>query len=1071
MEHLSLEIFDLTGTGSKYATLPEDTSITITDTSEIFASGDVWSHSFTLNVNANAHIFGSSGELHGSRLHEQINKRRARLWVEGLPIYLGYLRLEDEVDVDDDGNVDVSFESGQKTFGDLIEGAKANQVPMIGDVQFGIALWRKRMVKYKTRLLARVKLADGRYVEGVNVFDLGANYATIQVDGDNEETPAQQYPRMIYPKGRFFNEVKKEWEDKNYLNTDYPYMEDENGTPVHPYCNITLCYQRYGYRKENERGDEIMDYSSEPEAERGYEVMPANRVNSAPNFFVGYWIRALMKHLGIFIEENQMMNVEDLRRLFFVNTKCAYVVPKELRNAADYSRFEKYTRSRQGLTDDGYVAEYFDQISFTPKECGFTGMDWQVELTGDTSQFTEDEKTITSINIDAVRYKENDEEKTQRIEEYLSNNRLWHNAFATSDCFPDTDIADVINALKAGFGVRFLFDGNYQRVRIVLLRNIYRNTDVQRLDCDISSSTKKENNIRGFRMTYGNSEDTHFFYKGFNDKLPHKKQLWPDDSDTHDYSQWQLNAIYSNIIQKVAAFDKTCYVTPNTGNAFGVKVDQNAKRYDELHQAIFEFAGFMDAEDGDCTGEEETIEQVNVNFTPAIMNDLNMEQERQGVFDQQFALFVDEKMRPRRINYKKDVDVDFNDSDAEYDVDALYNLKEGMHDGIVKPGEFAIQSDAYAAKENMMARFSRTKGPSFVPTGPRISFGVTMNIEGHINEGYRLYLQDNYEPNDDGVSPIETHDWGLMLGILRGSGSDAYVDYKYDPNDSEGNDTWDITSGSNITAHPDTCDTYGNEWNYDGKAVVIDSSASALRVMAELFPDSNISLTNRDSGNYISGIYLYQFYVPDGDFVRLRSIMFAESLGGNSQNKTYIGNIKDYAIKFKGMTAAEMKTYDAGPEGFGILIDTDGTEEKKLTLLELQRRAFLAGENDTPMYIDNGVGSRYGRVSLKLRSEKPNPFYNPALPESADNRRYLQTTNKNLQGRGLADQFYKEHSYFIRNSRIAIFRVSVGIAQLLALDKTVRVTVGDVTGFIRKMQYTVSNKTGMGMVDMEILYI
>ena len=61
MEHLSLEIFDLTGSDSKYAILPEDASITITDTSEIFASGDVWSHSFTLNVNANAHIFGSSG--------------------------------------------------------------------------------------------------------------------------------------------------------------------------------------------------------------------------------------------------------------------------------------------------------------------------------------------------------------------------------------------------------------------------------------------------------------------------------------------------------------------------------------------------------------------------------------------------------------------------------------------------------------------------------------------------------------------------------------------------------------------------------------------------------------------------------------------------------------------------------------------------------------------------------------------------------------------------------------------------------------------------------------------------
>lgn len=30
MEHLALEVFDLTGTGSQYAALPEDASITIT---------------------------------------------------------------------------------------------------------------------------------------------------------------------------------------------------------------------------------------------------------------------------------------------------------------------------------------------------------------------------------------------------------------------------------------------------------------------------------------------------------------------------------------------------------------------------------------------------------------------------------------------------------------------------------------------------------------------------------------------------------------------------------------------------------------------------------------------------------------------------------------------------------------------------------------------------------------------------------------------------------------------------------------------------------------------------------
>ena len=200
MENLALEIFDLATkdnpkpTASKYANLEPDQSITITDTSEIFASGDVWSHSFTLNVFANAHIFGTAGDLHGSRLHEQINKRRARLWVMDLPLYLGYLKLDDEAEVDDDGNVDVSFESGQKTFEDMIEGAKANQVPLMSDVMFGIALWRKRQVWRTIKPWVNLKFENGsiatspEYIVGPG----GGDWVTFRGDGDDKDASVQQ---------------------------------------------------------------------------------------------------------------------------------------------------------------------------------------------------------------------------------------------------------------------------------------------------------------------------------------------------------------------------------------------------------------------------------------------------------------------------------------------------------------------------------------------------------------------------------------------------------------------------------------------------------------------------------------------------------------------------------------------------------------------------------------------------------------------------------------------------------------------------------------------------------------
>ena len=936
MEHLALEIFNLKGQGgAQFATLAPDTAITITETSEVFAKGDLWSFQFSLNVRANSQIFGTTVDLHGSRLHEQLHRRHARLWADGLPLFLGYLTLGDEAEVDADGNVDVGLEAGQHTFDELIDGGKANQVPLLGEIRIGVALWRKRQVTSHLAIVAQAVMKNGSRSAPFRVLTAD-NKDVIHFTSDSDLNPAQEYPRMVYPTGTFRAEAGGTYRPEGCINTDEPYAEDADGTPTHPYCNVALCYQKYGYETRMQDDSTKTDYSAAPVAQRGYEYMPPNRVNSAPCFYVLYWLRCLFNHLGIHIDENQMLEVEDLRRLFFVNTKCAYRVPKKpLSNEGGIAwyRFEDGKR---------LLAEHYDPRTITkPDECHLKATNIRyVDISA--SEVESIGLTVTGVcTSDDPDDRQYGTYLPDNRQEYMNNNRLLHDAFATSECFPDADISETIKAIETGFGVRFLFNDNYKRVRIVLLRNLFRDQTVQQISCDIvDEDVKVENNIRGFRMTYGESEDTHFYYKGFADLLPHKEELWKDDSanqdytDDHDYSKWDLNADYSRIIKKVSAFDTTCYVTPNTGNAYGIKVDKNAKRYDELHPSLFGFADFMDAEDGDCTGyytgDDNTIETVEVGFMPAIMNDLNMEEERKGSTEQRFALFVDEAMRPRRVDLEDGQD--YNRPDAYYDVDKLYGEESPARhmtygEGIVAPGEFSIASDMYATATGLRAAFMH---------GLLDLFGATFDIEGCINEGYRLYLQDNYEPNDTGVSPIETHDWGLTLGIMRGSGGDARIGYSVDPDDQEGNETWDRVAGSSISAHPDACDNYGRPWDYNGQ----------------------------QSG-------------------------------------------------------------------------TGGGE----------------------------------RLSLKLRAEKPNPYFDPKQPESDSNRRYLEITNKDLRQRGLCDQFYKEYSYWIRNARIVKRTVRMTLAQLLTIDKTKRVRVGDVTGFIRKMKYTVSNETGLGNVVMEIMYI
>lgn len=1108
MEHLALEIFNISGSGSKYAYLPEDTTITITSTSEIFSSGDIWSYSFQLNTHANAHIFGTSGELHGSRLHEQIDNRRARLWVEGLPLYLGYLKLGEEVEVDDDGNIDVAFESGQKTFEKMIEGAKANQVPMMNDVRFGVALYRKRWASVTLNLDFRIHCSDGDL--GKYVSKNSTELAVFESDGEDEYNSVQKYPRMVFPKGKFNNLVSgTEDELIDCLNTDSPYDD------AHPYCNIALCYQKQGYTRKDQSGATYEDYSSEPEAQRGYEVMPANRVNSAPNFFVIYWLKALFKHLGILIEENQMLDVEDLRRLFFVNTNCAYKEPEYVRDEQKYDgSLGKYQFGSGG----DLVPEHFGNLSryYNPdtgavyRWDGPSGImqteDCSLECTGFTAGKWYDDKSQADVtsrlgHIDAVFVKIASiigmtDEARQEYDGYKNKsqakNRFLHDAIATSDCFPNVDISEAISALEHGFGIRLLFNDNYQRVRIILLRNIFRNENAQSLKVDIVNEIKEENGIRGFRMTYGDIDDTHFYYKGFADKLPHQTTLWPDTSDTHDYSHWNLNANYPAIINKISAFDLTCYVTPNTGNSYGIKVDKDAKRYDDLHPSLFEFAGFMDAEDGDCTGDDDTIETIEVGFTPAIVNDLNFEQERSAKTDDerkpQYALFVDETMRPRRLDLgDKTAPESYNDSDAYYSVVKLYEQGKGMQDGIVKPGEFAFKSDMYASKDGYSVTVHGTY-PSGIDEHGQMTVRdasceiTNISLQGHVNEGYRLYLQDNYEPNDEGVSPVEKHDWGLTLGIMRGSGSDAYVDYSDDPDDEE-NETWSIVAGSNATTHSDTCDSYGNLWDYNGK-VHVDSASEAEREIRARYPSTADTILDPrwptsvqqiyDAGWEVSGdmtrealYYYYRLTIksPSQGYVNV----YATPIAADS-SRSYMGpavytqeELKAYILNLWNQYMFDMTEHD----NLRLIYAVNPSDWSDIAYL----RAVYFGytpERD----LDNGLGITDGRFSLKLRAEKPNPYFDPTQPEnSTTNRRYLEITNPDLRGRGLCDQFYKEYSYWVRNARVAKLTVRMELAQLLAIDKTVKVTIGDITGFIRKMQYSISNKTGLGEVAMEIMYI
>ena len=919
--NLALEIFDLEGTGSQFFTLDEGASISITDTSEIFASGDVWSFSFTLNVFANAHIFGTTGEIHGSRLHEQIDHRRVRLWVMGLPIYLGYIKLGDEVDVKANGDVSVSFESGHKTFDDMIEGMSAQDVS-VGDVVIGVALNRKRPV-------TNVHVTGNVMVKGIQAG--GAVWRAIDWFNTNaipfdfvlsDSALTQRWPKLVMSKGVITNRTGASSVSENI---DYTRTNPYDGTLEHSYCSVNICYQKKVTVKNDNTNNttgssstsgRIGNQNSGTEGLRGGAAATAanggteqkvrgytvrlgrganttdggdgeTRYNNAPNFYLLHWLKRLFIDKGIIIEENQMMLVEDLKRIFLANLGCFYEeMDTDSDKVENYTRQETEKWNRYGLYD---FPTYFVQTAskyYPDDEDKATVYDTYIE---DNGEKIDAKVEVTDIAVTS---------DTGEITGYL--------AYATGENYPKVDASEIIKSVEAAFGVRFLFDKDYTKVRIILLRNVFQDTTVQNIECEVIEEQKTENKIRGFMLSYGGS----------------------DDDTTYNYSDWSrldTSKTYQQIKDRyVTSFNKTCYLTPNNGNAYRIKIDED-EEIQYYYPVLMEVAGYADAKDGNCDGEDDTIQTVAIPAKPLIMNDV----------DGTYAVFFSGDMKaPDDVS---EIQCQIPSGTIDQTLQVTVQVKKYREEVIPNPGR--------------RRRSSGSDVPEYITQITTYYENETHNI--HLvagvtaKEGYIINLKDRYDFSGNDATPFDKAEIGLQFGIMRGSGANAVINYIQDTAEGEGNDYWEDSQGSETIAHPDTCDNYGNEWDYNG-----------------------------------------------------------------------------------------------------------------------------TGE---------GIGSREGRFSLKPRAEKQNPdfdpkkpetHYDPEHPEQNTNPRFVaDITNPNLRRRGLMDQFYKEYSYWIRNARIVTKKVNMTLAQLLSIDKTKRIRIGDVTGYVRKIQYTVSNKTGLGPVTLEIMYI
>lgn len=764
---------------NQWTVLSEDQSITIEENSPVWGEGNTFSLPFELNVEANRHILGNSDQLTGMSVYDVLEGQPATLYIEGIPLFYGKLSLEDEVEIED-GTIEVSLISSRLAFDEMIDGMNCQDVELKDEIIIG----------------ERVRLIEETLYNGVLSDEIIAK------------------GEMYAPESFMWMEDN----NKSTVNTMDPY-------PQKPYCNISVCYQMPDeeennpvkikfngneYVGSNDRLLEIYDKDTTGE----YVVLRANRSLSSPCFFVLYFLECLFNKLGFSYSDEKIRTMEDMCRLAFVSTSCAY---DEMDMVSQNSISTLMSRK-------GFDISYPSELS-------------------------------SSLN-------------------YIINSNLqWKRCIANSKNFPNTDVSSVIKGLQNGFGIRLLFDNKMNHVTMVFIKDILTDPDIVSINVsDVYNVYKAEEHIRGFRLTYGQSgDDTRFNY--------------------NDWGNPIIADSYNQIVGSVSAYNNTLYVHNKTGNAYRVKVNEEASSEDELNPSLFEVGGFGDAIYGDVS-KEDFVEKIEIGFTPVVMNDVYTKKTyrvgRKSILTdgasentQMFSLFLDIQMkRPRWIPRTIWTFINPRTS-REYNCMFTYFEDQRFDEKIAVAKRYSDRPDE--------------RGENF--QRPR-------------------FLQ--YE----NISPIQSFSPGFMLGVMRGGGNNAGVEDFDEDYDGEGNAKY-VTVSTNPSFHSDTVDDYARAFDYNGSVSggVDNSGRFSLKLRAEKPIGENGELQKLAPPYAKRGLFdkfytEYAYFVTHRKIAKLTLRMEIADLVNIDWTKRYrigdfIGfiNYYSYTVNSQGISEVKMELY------------------------------------------------------------------------------------------------------------------------------------------------------------------
>jgi len=737
--------------------LPPDFSLDVTEENPLFHDVEMHSDPVQAPMEGNRHIFSNVDDPQSHQRPVDFEHTPAKWSVSGIPFRSGTIAIQEDDELD--GAFSFNIDEARQSFNDLIGDLKCQDVPLynnelipigqkICDIQFSLD------VDIDVRITAP-PLAPPPFQPNLRDYKCSMDPQALGFSCPGVYNGSS--PR-VYPEGI---RRQKPTYSTSYINVTEAY-QSHNGVPAagkFRYCNARVCYEHLALdtdkaqdKTTTESGKEIEGTIGETKDELvkvddhygTYEdygpnwVLDADRQQSGICFYVLYFLDCLFNYLGVQFDNSALIKIEDLRRLAFFTTKCKYMVDP---NSAV-----------QTLNNMEQIQNWLD----------YRGCGGSIEFP-DAKETSVDKVTIPGVGTIRVGEDYYGQPVTKirtygTVKEARATAKV-RTMYATNENFPEESVSTIISSLENSFGIRFKYDYQANKVTAYLLRDVFRQRDDNgnalapiELPCEVLKVNKLSEKITGVRMKYSAESDG----KEQMENIRRAKRDYDTDFDYIDYRQDRTKVDsrgYVDIAKDLKTENVTCYVDPNTANAYRFKISKELtdEAVNTSYHHLFQVAQFHGIEVGDCSKEnEDFVKELISDFQPMSFNDVNAHAELLHKSTQSIlAAFVDEKMEHEFVTQK---------------------INHPLYTEIC---------DIYGTEV--------------------------------------LRLIESYDPSgtEDGNSPLQSVDWGLAIAIMRGGGTTA-TKQNYDRGyDGFDNSKWRMTAGT-YAMDSDTMDQFGVKYDYDG---------------------------------------------------------------------------------------------------------------------------------------------------------------------------------------------------------------------------------------------------------------